>query len=72
MMSTHGSDSDVAAALAASKMRAIRTALIALHKALLDAERTRYGRAHGPIENPHQALQLVLRDRGRLLAVDYG
>jgi len=61
-MPGRGIDADVAAALAASKIRAIRTALIALHKALLDAERTRYGRAHGPIENPHQALQLVLRD----------
>jgi hypothetical protein len=61
-MAGRGSDADVAAALAASKVRAIRTALLALHKTLIDAERARYGRAHGPIENPHQALQLLLRD----------
>ena len=50
-------------ALAAAKLRAIRTALLHLHKTLIDAERLRYGRAHGqPIEGPHHALQLVLRD----------
>lgn len=56
-------EAHVAAALAAAKLRAIRTALLTLHKTLLDAERTRYGRAHGrPIDGPHHALQLVLRD----------
>jgi hypothetical protein len=55
-------DAEVAAALAAAKLRAIRTALLNVHKTLLDAERIRYGRAHGPIGSPHQALQLVLRD----------
>jgi hypothetical protein len=53
----------VAQALAAAKVRAIRTALLHLHKTLIDAERIRYGRAHDrPIEGPHHALQLVLRD----------
>jgi hypothetical protein len=60
---SHSNEADVAAALAAAKMRAIRTALLVLHKTLLDAERIRYDRAHGePIGGPHQALQLVLRD----------
>jgi hypothetical protein len=50
-------------ALAAAKLRAIRTALLHLHKTLIDAECIRYGRAHGrPIDGPRHALQLVLRD----------
>lgn len=54
---------DVPAALAAAKMRAIRMALLHLHKALIDVERLRYGRAQGrPIDSPHEALQLLLRD----------
>lgn len=52
----------VAAALAAARIRAIRTALITLHKTLIDTEQRRYARAHGPIEGPHQALQLLMRD----------
>jgi len=56
-------DSDAAlAALAAAKLRAIRTGLLTLHKAVLDAERRRYERSHGRIESAHHALQLVLRD----------
>lgn len=56
-------DADVPAALAAAKIRAIRTALLTLHKALIDVERLRYGRAHGtPIESPHQAFQLLMKD----------
>ena len=55
--------SDVSNALAAARIRAIRMALLALHKTLIDAERTRYGRAHGrAIESPGEALQLLLRD----------
>jgi hypothetical protein len=57
------SEAEVAAALAAAKIRAIRTALLHLHKALIDVERTRYGREHGtPIESPHQAFQLLMKD----------
>jgi hypothetical protein len=52
----------VAAALAAARYRAIRTGLLTLHKAVLDAERRRYERAHGPIENPGHALRLVMED----------
>ena len=40
----------------------MRTALLTLHKAVLDAERRRYERAHGRIENAHQALRLVMDD----------
>ncbi len=60
---SNNNDAEVVAALAAARLRAIRTALLALHKTLIDAERTRYGRAHGrPIESPHHALHLVLHD----------
>ena len=59
----NNNDAQVVAALAAARLRAIRTALLGLHKTLLDAERTRYGRAHGrPIESPHHAFHLVLND----------
>src|SRR4051794_31991594 len=61
-MAGEGSDADVGAALGASPVPAIRTALLTLHKTLIDTEQLRYGRAHGPIESPHQALQLLLRD----------
>jgi hypothetical protein len=62
-MAYHSSNSDLAVAMAAARLRAIRTALLGLHKALLDAERHRYQRAHDvEIGGPHQALQLVLRD----------
>jgi hypothetical protein len=55
-------ESDIAAALAAARLRAVRMALLSLHKVLLDAERARYAAANGPIESPHRALQLVLKD----------
>jgi hypothetical protein len=58
----HSSDSDLANALAAAKLRAIRMGLLALHKAVLDAERLRYERANGRIESAGRALQLVLGD----------
>ena len=61
-MTDRNTEHDVAAAVAAAKYRALRTALLTLHKAVLDAERRRYERAHGPIENPAQALRLVMED----------
>ncbi len=61
-MAGHSKASDIVAALAAARLRAVRTALLVLHKALIDAERGRYARAHGPVDSPHQLLQLVLRD----------
>jgi hypothetical protein len=61
-MPDHSSNSELAFALAAARLRAIRTGLLTLHKTLLDAERHRYQRAHGEIGGPHQVLQLVLQD----------
>jgi hypothetical protein len=61
-MAEQSKAADIAAALAAARLRAIRTALLVLHKALIDTERDRYARAHGPVDSPHQLLQLVLRD----------
>jgi len=52
----------VPAALAAAKLRALRMALLALHKTLLDHERERYERAHGRVESPGQMLNLVMND----------
>lgn len=50
-------------ALAAARLRAIRVALLQLHKAVLDAERFRFERARGRrIEGPAEALRLVLED----------
>src|SRR4051812_7751663 len=54
--------SNITVALAAARLRAIRTALLVLHKVLIDTERGRYVRAHGPVDSAHQLLQLVLRD----------
>ena len=53
---------DVVAAMAAARVRALRTAVLALHKSVLDAERTRYELAHGTIESPQHALRLVMDD----------
>ena len=36
--------------------------LLAVHKALLDHERVRYERAHGPIGSPGEVLQLGIND----------
>lgn len=49
-------------ALAVARVRAVRDALVALHKALLDAERRRYERVHGRIDGAHAALKLALED----------
>ena len=49
-------------ALAMAHLRALRLVLLDLHKALLDAERRRYERAHGRIESPQRALRLALED----------
>ena len=52
----------IGAALAAARLRATRLHLLEWHKALVDAERDRYERTHGRVENPHQMLQLVIQD----------
>ncbi|MCC7009469.1 MAG: hypothetical protein IT184_11690 [Acidobacteria bacterium] len=49
-------------ALAVARVRAVRDALLALHKTLIDAERQRYERANGRIEGAQAALRLVLED----------
>jgi hypothetical protein len=53
---------DLSAAMAAARVRALRTVVLELHKAALDAERARYEQAHGPIGSPHQVLRLVMED----------
>ena len=58
---THPSQDElVARALAVARVRALRLGLLALHKALIDAERQSYEREHGRVESPHAALRLVL------------
>jgi hypothetical protein len=52
--------SAIASALAVARLRALRVALLGLHKALIDSERVRYERVNGRIENAHAALRLVL------------
>jgi hypothetical protein len=53
---------DLTAALAVARLRALRTVVLDLHKAALDAERGRYEQAHGPMGGPHQVLRLVMDD----------
>lgn len=52
--------SAIASALAVARLRALRLALLELHKALIDSERVRYERVNGRIENAQAALRLVL------------
>jgi hypothetical protein len=52
----------VPGAIAAARLRAMRMALLALHKTLLDYERLRYERTHGRIDTAGQALHLVMND----------
>lgn len=49
-------------AMAAARLRAWRTALLALHKTLVDNELARYAAAHGPVGGPHHALKLLSDD----------
>jgi hypothetical protein len=49
-------------AVATALVRALRMALLVLHKAALDAERRRYERSNGRIETPRAVLRLVLDD----------
>jgi hypothetical protein len=53
---------DLTAAMTVARLRALRTGVLALHKAALDAERARYEQAHGPIGGPQQVLRLVMDD----------
>lgn len=49
-------------AIAVSRMRAWRTALLDLHKVLVDAELARYAAAHGAVSGPHHAMKLLSED----------
>ena len=55
-------DDVLRAALAVARLRAIRLALLALHKELIEAERVRYERMHGRIRTGQEALRLLLQD----------
>jgi hypothetical protein len=55
-------ESPISAAQAVAQVRAVRLALLDLHKVILDAERTRYEQSRGRIDTPHQALQLIMGD----------
>lgn len=55
-------DDTVTTALAVARFRAIRLALLALHKELIEAERVRYERTHGRIRSGQEALRLLLQD----------
>ncbi len=46
----------------AEKLRGIRTALLRLHKTLLELERDAYERAHGKISNSYEYLNLVMQN----------
>ena len=45
-----------------SRLTTVREALLKLHKALLDSERTSYERTFGKITSPYQFLKLVTED----------
>lgn len=48
--------------LARQRLTALRETLLALHKALLDSERTAYEIVHGQIASPAAFLQLLIND----------
>ena len=47
---------------ARQRLTGLREALLTLHKALLDSERTAYEIVHGPIQGPAAFLQLLIND----------
>ncbi|HET9369758.1 MAG TPA: hypothetical protein VFO19_05900 [Vicinamibacterales bacterium] len=54
--------SSINAAQAEARLRAVRNAVLALHKVLIDTERGRYEQSRGKIESSHHALQLLMQD----------
>ena len=52
----------VASAMQAARLRALRTAVLSLHKAILDAERARYEQSRGKFSSPHHVLRVVMDD----------
>jgi hypothetical protein len=61
-MTDGSADSTVVAAISAARLRALRTGLIELHKAIIDVERARFERVHGRIESAQAVLRTVLED----------
>lgn len=55
-------DSNSPSVPAYQKIKTIRSRLLKLHKALLDAERDLYERIHGPIRSKGEFFQLVISD----------
>ncbi len=53
---------DTIHAMAAARLRALRTQLLPLHRAVLDYERRQYELDRGPMGGPHQALRIILED----------
>src|SRR5581483_4753022 len=47
---------------ARQRLTDLRQALLTLHKALLDSERTSYEIVHGPIPSPAAFLQMLIND----------
>lgn len=54
--------SPIPAAQAAARLRAVRMALLALHKTLIDVEQRRYEQSRGPVASPHALLTLLMQD----------
>lgn len=48
--------------VARQKLQRTRETVLALHKALLDSERTAYEISHGPVGSPAAFLQLLIHD----------
>jgi len=61
-MADDSTSAAIGAALATARLRATRLQLLDWHKTLVDAERERYERMHGRVENAHQMLHLVMQD----------
>jgi hypothetical protein len=53
-------EATVVAALAAARLRALRTELLPLHRAVLDYERGQYEMIHGAMGDPHEVLRIVM------------
>ena len=49
------------AAIAAARLRAIRTHLLPLHRAVLDYERGQFEMIHGSMGGPHEVLRIVMQ-----------
>ena len=58
----HMTDSTFRSMPAYEKLKTLRSLLLKLHKALLDAEQDSYERVHGPITSKGELFQLVISD----------